>query len=93
MPAIDLERFHDGYRHDLHHALSEINGGRKRSHWMWYTFPQIVGLGSSPTAAAYAVRSRAEADAFLRDANLGTCLPTARRCTATQRFVADDARS
>jgi uncharacterized protein (DUF1810 family) len=71
MAATDLERFHDGYRHDFQQALSEINGGRKRSHWMWYIFPQIAGLGSSPTAAAYAIRSRAEADAFLRDATLG----------------------
>ena len=71
MPAIDLERFHDGYRLDFDQALSEINGGRKRSHWMWFIFPQIAGLGSSPTAAAYAIRSRAEADAFLHDPTLG----------------------
>ena len=71
MPATDLERFHDGYRDDFHQALSEINGGRKRSHWMWYIFPQIAGLGSSPTAAHYAIRNRAEAEAFLRDPLLG----------------------
>jgi uncharacterized protein (DUF1810 family) len=71
MPAADLERFHDGYRHDFQQALSEINRGRKRSRWMWYIVPQIAGLGSSPTAAAYAIRCPAEADAFLRDATLG----------------------
>ena len=71
MPDADLERFHDGYRHDYDQALSEINDGRKRSHWMWFIFPQVAGLGSSPTAAHYAIRNRAEADAFLRDPTLG----------------------
>jgi Protein of unknown function (DUF1810) len=63
MPEIDLERFLEDYRLDHHQALSEINSGRKRSHWMWYIFPQIAGLGSSPTAAVNAIRSRAEAAA------------------------------
>jgi uncharacterized protein (DUF1810 family) len=71
MPAIDLERFLYGYRLDFDQALSEINGGRKRSHWMWFMFPQIAGLGSSPTATAYAIRNRAEATAFLQDPTLG----------------------
>jgi uncharacterized protein (DUF1810 family) len=71
MPAIDLEGFLDGYRLDFDHAVSEINGGRKRSHWMWFIFPQIAGLGSSPTATTYAIRSRAEATAFLQDPTLG----------------------
>ena len=71
MPDADLERFHDGYRRHFDQALSEINGGRKRSHWMWFIFPQVAGLGSSPTAAHYAIRNRAEAEAFLRDPILG----------------------
>jgi uncharacterized protein (DUF1810 family) len=71
MPDIDLERFVDGYRLNFDQALTEINRGRKRSHWMWFIFPQIAGLGSSPTAAAYAIRSRAEAAAFLQDRTLG----------------------
>ena len=71
MSDIDLRRFHDGYRLDFDHALGEIKGGQKRSHWMWFIFPQIVGLGSSSTAAAYAIRSRAEAEAFLSDPVLG----------------------
>ncbi len=71
MPDADLERFHDGYRRDYDQALSEINHGRKRSHWMWFIFPQVTGLGSSPTAAHYAIRNRAEAEAFLRDPILG----------------------
>lgn len=71
MPDVDLERFHDGYRHDYQQALDEINSGRKRTHWMWYIFPQITGLGSSPAAVRYAITSRAEAEAFLRDPILG----------------------
>ena len=71
MPDAALERFHDGYRHDYEHALTELKAGRKRSHWMWFIFPQLAGLGSSPTAAHYAIRNRAEADAFLRDPILG----------------------
>ena len=71
MPDADLERFHDGYRRYFDDALAEINGGRKRSHWMWFIFPQVAGLGTSPTAAHYAIRDRAEAEAFLRDPVLG----------------------
>ena len=71
MPDADLERFHDGYRRDHDQALAEINGGRKRSHWMWFIFPQVSGLGTSPTAVHYAIRDRSEAEAFLRDPVLG----------------------
>ena len=56
MSAVDLDRFHDGYRRDYDQALNEVDGGRKRSHWMWFIFPQVTGLGSSPTAAYYAIR-------------------------------------
>ena len=72
MADADLERFHDGYRRHLDDALAEINGGRKRTHWMWFIFPQVAGLGTSPTAIHYAVRDRAEADAFVRDPILGS---------------------
>ena len=71
MPDADLERFHDGYRRHLDQALSEINRGRKRSHWMWFIFPQVTGLGSSSTAAHYAIRNQVEAEAFLGDPILG----------------------
>jgi len=66
MPETDLERYRDGYRQDLARALAEIDDGRKRSHWMWFIFPQIAGLGSSPTAVRYAIGSAAEAEAFLQ---------------------------
>jgi len=68
---VDLERFRDGYRRDLDRALAEINAGHKRSHWMWFIFPQVTGLGYSSTAAHYAIRDRAEAEAFLVDPVLG----------------------
>jgi uncharacterized protein (DUF1810 family) len=71
MPAVDLDRFRDAYRRDFDHALSELDGGLKRTHWMWFIFPQITGLGSSPTAVHYAIRSRAEAEVFLADPDLG----------------------
>jgi uncharacterized protein (DUF1810 family) len=53
-------------------ALAEIRRGRKTSHWIWYIFPQIDGLGRSSTARAYAIRDLAEACAYLRDPLLRT---------------------
>lgn len=58
-------------------ALAEIRRGEKRSHWMWYIFPQIAGLGSSPTSRYYAIRSAAEAEAYLQHPVLG---PRLREC-------------
>lgn len=52
-------------------ALAEIRSGRKRSHWMWYVFPQIAGLGLSETSQRYAIRSTAEARAYLAHPLLG----------------------
>jgi uncharacterized protein (DUF1810 family) len=61
MAAFDLDRFvaaQDG----IHlQALAELEAGRKRSHWMWFVFPQLAGLGRSPTAVFYAIASAAEA--------------------------------
>ena len=67
---MSLERFHEAQagrwaRHDT--ALAEIRAGGKRSHWIWYIFPQIEGLGRSSTARAYAIRDLGEACAYLRD--------------------------
>ena len=53
------------------HALAELRAGRKTSHWMWFVFPQIAGLGRSPTAQAYAIGSLAEAEAYLAHPVLG----------------------
>lgn len=52
-------------------ALAEIRSGQKRSHWMWYVFPQYDGLGRSPIAQRYAIKSIAEATAYLRHDVLG----------------------
>jgi uncharacterized protein (DUF1810 family) len=69
----DLERFvvaqDDGDTFQT--ALAELRAGAKRSHWMWFVFPQIAGLGSSPTARHYAIRSLAEAKAYLAHPVLG----------------------
>jgi uncharacterized protein (DUF1810 family) len=52
-------------------ALQELRDGHKRSHWMWFVFPQIAGLGRSPTSRRYAITSRDEAIAYLRHPVLG----------------------
>jgi uncharacterized protein (DUF1810 family) len=52
-------------------ALGELRNGRKQSHWIWFVFPQVAGLGSSPMAAAYAIRSLDEARAYLAHPTLG----------------------
>ncbi len=52
-------------------ALRELRAGRKRGHWMWFVFPQITGLGHSPTAQLYAISGLQEADAYLAHPVLG----------------------
>jgi uncharacterized protein (DUF1810 family) len=66
-----LARFVDAQAHDYETAIAEIRGGRNRSHWMWYVFPQIAGLGHSSTSKHYAIRSRGEARAYLEHPVLG----------------------
>jgi uncharacterized protein (DUF1810 family) len=67
----DLERFVRAQDRTFESALAEIRGGRKRSHWMWYVFPQFAGLGFSEMAQRYAIGSAAEAKAYLEHAVLG----------------------
>jgi uncharacterized protein (DUF1810 family) len=67
----DLQRFVQAQAGVYPVALAEIRAGRKRSHWMWFVFPQLAGLGSSPTAQTYAIRSLAEARAYLAHPVLG----------------------
>ena len=67
----DLGRFVMAQEHTYATALSELRSGCKRSHWMWYVFPQVHGLGSSPTSAQYAIRNLAEAAAYLGHPVLG----------------------
>jgi len=66
-----LNKFIDAQQHDYAIALQEINNGRKRSHWMWYIFPQLQGLGFSEMSRHYAINNLAEAKAYLADPLLG----------------------
>jgi uncharacterized protein (DUF1810 family) len=68
---IDLARFIQAQEPVLPQVRRELAEGRKRSHWMWFVFPQIAGLGHSPTAQHYAISSLAEAQAYLADPVLG----------------------
>jgi uncharacterized protein (DUF1810 family) len=79
MADFDLKRFvaaQDGGG-TYARALAELRAGRKASHWMWFVFPQIDGLGRSPTARAYAIFSLPEARAYLEHPVLG---PRLREC-------------
>ncbi len=67
----DLERFVAAQAGDFDRALAEIKGGRKRSHWIWYVFPQIDGLGFSSMSRRYAIKSIDEARAYLAHPILG----------------------
>ncbi|UOQ71058.1 DUF1810 domain-containing protein [Hymenobacter cellulosilyticus] len=70
----DLQRFITAQSSDYATALAEIKAGRKRSHWMWYIFPQIQGLGFSETAKFYAIRDQQEAEAYRQHPVLGARL-------------------
>ena len=74
----DLQRFVDAQARVYASVVDELRDGRKRSHWIWFIFPQIAGLGSSATAARYAISSLDEARAYLRHDVLG---PRLRECT------------
>jgi uncharacterized protein (DUF1810 family) len=63
----DLARFHEAQRGTWEGALDELRRGRKTGHWIWFVFPQLRGLGRSPVSAQYAIRSIAEARAYLAD--------------------------
>jgi uncharacterized protein (DUF1810 family) len=67
----NLQRFISAQEMDFQTALSEIKRGRKQSHWMWYIFPQIQGLGFSETSKFYAIKDVDEAEAFLQHPVLG----------------------
>ena len=67
----DLQRFVDAQDPVYAQACDELRDGHKRSHWMWFVFPQIQGLGASAMARRYAISSLAEAEAYLRHPLLG----------------------
>ena len=84
----DLQRFVDAQESIYETVIDELTNGRKRSHWMWFVFPQLRGLGSSPTAARFGISSADEACAYLAHEVLG---PRLRECS---RLVAQiDGRS
>ena len=67
----DLERFLTAQEDTFDRALAELRGGRKQTHWMWFVFPQLRGLGRSPVAQRYAVSGPEEARAYLAHPVLG----------------------
>jgi len=82
----DLNRFLDAQGRDYETALRELQSGRKQSHWIWYIFPQVAGLGRSMMSRRYAIRSAGEAKAYLDHPILG---PRLRQCAAALLAHAD----
>ncbi len=82
----DLQRFVDAQSSTFEQARSELAAGQKRSHWMWFIFPQIRGLGSSPTAQRFAIADMEEAAAYLNHPLLSLRLI---ECTALVNAVPD----
>jgi uncharacterized protein (DUF1810 family) len=71
MDSYNLDRFVHAQERNYDQALRELELGRKQGHWMWYVFPQIDGLGSSPTTKLYSIKSEDEARAYLKHPTLG----------------------
>jgi uncharacterized protein (DUF1810 family) len=80
----DLQRFVDAQSAVFATVIAELRAGRKRSHWMWFIFPQLSGLGGSATAQVYAISSLAEARAYLAHDVLG---PRLRQCAAVLNAI------
>jgi uncharacterized protein (DUF1810 family) len=81
----DLQRFVDAQAPVYARVIAELRQGQKQSHWMWFIFPQLAGLGHSPMAQRFALRSREEAMAYLGHGVLG---PRLRQCTTLVNAVA-----
>ncbi len=81
----NLERFvaGAGQRRDIQQRFGRTELGARRGHWMWFVFPQLAGLGSSPTSVRYAITSLAEAQAYLKHAVLGPRLLESAAAVAT----------
>lgn len=71
MDPFDLSRFVQAQQQTYDQALSELQRGRKQSHWMWYVFPQLDGLGFSPITKRFSIKSEDEARAYLKHPTLG----------------------
>ena len=81
-----LERFIEAQDPVFETVLDELRGGRKQTHWIWFIFPQVEGLGRSATARFFSIRSRGEAEAFLKHPLLGRRL---RECVETVLAIED----
>jgi uncharacterized protein (DUF1810 family) len=84
----NLQRFVDAQNPVFEEVRRELQEGRKRSHWMWFIFPQLKGLGSSQTAVYFGIASRTEAEMYLQHSILG---PRLHECTRLVNHV--DGRS
>ncbi|HMH15399.1 MAG TPA: DUF1810 domain-containing protein [Edaphobacter sp.] len=84
----ELKRFVDAQEGVYEQACAELRTGRKRTHWMWFVFPQIRGLGSSPTAVRFAISGMEEARGYLEHPVLGS-----RLCECTRIVVGVEGRS
>lgn len=84
----DLARFVQAQDPVIETVLAELKQGRKQTHWMWFVFPQVAGLGRSPTAEFFAISGLAEARAYLTHPVLGP-----RLLACTRRVLAVDGRS
>jgi uncharacterized protein (DUF1810 family) len=82
----DLKRFVDAQDRIYDAVLAELRGGRKRSHWIWFVFPQLRGLGRSPTAMRFGIASLDEARAYLAHPVLG---PRLRECVRLVALIED----
>ena len=89
--SANLFRFIEAQERSYSIALEEIKKGRKQGHWMWYVFPQIQGLGHSPTSQYYAIQNIEEAAEYLYDTVLGTRLIEA--CNELLKLDCNDAYS
>lgn len=85
----EISRFMKAHQSDYQRALSEIKNGKKVSHWMWYIFPQMKGIGHSSMSEYYGIRDLDEARAYLADPVLGKHLTEI--CEALLSFDTDDA--
>lgn len=81
-----LQRFVDVQAPVFNQVCRELHAGRKQSHWMWYVFPQLKGLGHSPMAERFGIASRAEAEAYLQHPVLG---PRLYQCTRLVNLIED----
>ena len=86
-----LERFVEAQTPVFDTVLDELRSGRKRSHWMWFVFPQLRGLGRTPTAEYYGIATRDEASAYLEHDVLGPRLRQCARLVAQSSAVSAEA--